>query len=158
MPGSNSGRTPAGDAFSRFAFQVLRLSALLTTAGDELSRPAGQTSARWQVLAVIEHGPAPVAQVARVLGLARQSVQRIADVLVAEGLAAYEDNPEHRRAKLLRLTDPGRSALTMIQAAQRSWADAIGAGLGEERLHAASEVLAAAMDAVAAAPPLSAAQ
>jgi hypothetical protein len=29
-------------------------------------------------------------------------VQRLADLLVRDGLAAYQDNPAHRRAKLLR--------------------------------------------------------
>jgi DNA-binding MarR family transcriptional regulator len=73
--------------------QVFRLNGLLAEVGDALARPAGQSSARWQVLASIEEAPAPVAQIARVLGLARQSVQRVADLLAEEGLASYEDNP-----------------------------------------------------------------
>jgi hypothetical protein len=40
--------------------------------------------------------------------LARQGVQRLADVLVRDGLAVYEPNPAHRRAKLLRLTPSRR--------------------------------------------------
>jgi DNA-binding MarR family transcriptional regulator len=35
----------------------------------------------------------------------------MADVLVRDGFAAYEDNPVHRRARLLRLTPAGRDAL-----------------------------------------------
>jgi DNA-binding MarR family transcriptional regulator len=73
--------------------------------------------------------------------LARQSVQRLADLLVRDGLAAYEDNPTHRRAKLVRLTPSGRTALRTIQAAQRAWADALGAELGEADLRQASVVL-----------------
>src|SRR5689334_25418410 len=101
------------------AIQVLRLAGVLAAAGDALAQPAGQTSARWQVLAGAEHAPSTVAQVARRLGLARQSVQRVADLLEREGLAAYEDNPEDQRAQLLRLTPRGRSALAAIQKAQR---------------------------------------
>src|SRR4051812_34590313 len=112
-------RTPAGDAFSALAIRVLRLGGLLTAAGDELARPAGQTSARWQVLAAAENGPATVADIARLLGLARQSVQRLADVLEGQRLAAYDDNPDHARARLLRLTPRGRAALAAIQSAQR---------------------------------------
>src|SRR4051812_17740683 len=86
-------RTPAGDAFSGLAFRVLRLAGLLTAAGDALARPAGQSAARWQVLAAVEAEPRSVAGIARALGLARQSVQRVADALEAGGLVRYEDNP-----------------------------------------------------------------
>lgn len=137
-------RTPAGDAFSAFIVQVFQLNGLLLAAGDALARPAGQTSARWRVLAAVEDAPSTVAQIARAWRLARQSVQRVADVLVREGLAVYEKNPSHRRAKLLRLTPRGRSALRTIQTAQRVWADALGAEIGEADLRQASAVLARA--------------
>src|SRR5215468_11126372 len=83
-------RTPAGDAMSGLAITVLRLGGLLTEAGDALAKPAGQSSARWQVLAAVENGPATVARIARWLGLARQSVQRVADLLEKDGLCSYE--------------------------------------------------------------------
>ena len=134
-------RTAAGDAFSVLAILVLRVGGYLAAAGDELARPAGQTSARWQVLASIEAEPVTVAHIARTLGLARQSVQRIADALTEDGLTAYEDNPAHRRAKLLQLLPDGRVALRAIQAAQRPWADALGARIGEAELRRASKVL-----------------
>ncbi len=134
-------RTPAGDAFSELVVLVLRLHGLLTAAGDDLARPAGQTSARWQVLAGAEDGTRTVADVARLLGLARQSVQRVADLLEAEGLIAYADNPRHRRARLLSLTAAGRQVLEVIQAAQRGWADRHGARAGEADLRRASEIL-----------------
>src|SRR5262245_17056483 len=127
-------RTPAGDAWSVVVVQILRLSALLYSAGDKMSKPAGQTSARWQVLAVLENGSSTVADTARFLGLARQSVQRVADLLERDGLAAYQDNPHHRRAKLMVLRPRGRAALRVIQAAQRVWADRLGAQIGTGEL------------------------
>jgi DNA-binding MarR family transcriptional regulator len=144
---SKKRRTTAGDAFSQVAFRVLRLAGLLAAAGDELSAPAGQSSARWQVLAAVEDGPATVATIARALGLARQSVQRVADLLAGEGLAVYRDNPDHARAMLLELTARGRSALATIQRAQRAWADRLGAAVGEADL----ERTAAVLDRIAAA-------
>lgn len=143
-------RTPAGDAVSVLAVRVLRLAGLLTATGDALARPAGQTSARWQVLAAAEHAPATVADVARALGLARQSVQRVADLLVGDGLAEYRENPAHRRAKRLALTPAGRRALAGIQAAQRGWADALGARLDAADLRRAAEVLGRVSEAVTA--------
>jgi DNA-binding MarR family transcriptional regulator len=134
-------RTPAGDAFSGLAFRVLRLAGLLAAAGDALARPVGQSTARWQVLAAVESQPASVAGIARALGLARQSVQRVADALEAGGLVAFEDNPRHRRARLVRLTPEGRAVLAAIQAAQAPWADARGAKVGTEKLERANRVL-----------------
>ncbi|HVE87546.1 MAG TPA: MarR family transcriptional regulator [Myxococcales bacterium] len=142
-------RSPAGDAFSALAFQVLRLGGLLAAAGDALARPAGQTSARWQVLAAVEDEPRTVAQIARALGLARQSVQRVADLLESEGLATYGDNPDHLRARLLHLSPRGRSVLADVQDAQRGWADQLGAEVGEGDLRRASAVLDRVLAAVA---------
>src|SRR3954447_985358 len=116
------GRTAAGDAMSELVVHVFRLDGLLTAAGDAMAAPAGQTSARWRVLAAIEDAPLTVPQVARAWWLSRQSVQRVANELADEGLAAYEDNPGHRRSKLLRITPTGASALRAIREAQRAWA------------------------------------
>jgi hypothetical protein len=38
------------------------------------------------------------------MGLTRQSVQRTADLLEADGLVSYAENPAHQRAKLATLT------------------------------------------------------
>src|SRR6266508_3791670 len=127
-------RMPAGDAFTTVIMQVIRLIRDFTAAGEALARPAGQTLARWLVLETIQQAPATVAEIARRLGLARQSVQRVADVLVRDGYAAYEENPAHRRAKLLRVSAPGHTAL-------RAWSDALGAEVGEADLRRASVVL-----------------
>lgn len=142
-------RTRAGDAVSVVAVQVLQLAGLLLEAGDALAAPAGQTSARWRVLATVEDAPATVATIARALGQARQSVQRVADLLAAEGLAVFDENPDDRRAMLLRLTARGRSALRAIQDAQRGWADVLGATIGARALEDASATLARLTDALA---------
>ena len=146
-------RTSAGDALSGIVIQIFQLNGLLTAIGDAMAKPAGQSTARWQVLAAIERGPATVAQIARALRLTRQSVQRVADILAREGLAAYEDNPGHRRAKLLRLTPSGQRALEIIQKAQRGWADEVGATVGENDLREASAVLDRLMRTLTATSP-----
>lgn len=71
--------------------------------------------------------------------------------VAADGLAAYLDNPAHQRAKLLELTRTGRAALRTIQRAQRSWADSLGADVGERELRAASRTLDHARAALEAA-------
>ena len=131
----------AASSLTRLVLLVFRLNGLFLDAGDRLAAPVGQTSARWQVMGVIDHGPMTVAGVARAMGLRRQSVLRTADLLVADGIAVYRDNPRHRRARLLALTPRGRRALRTIERAQRAWAREIGAAVGATPLARAGDVL-----------------
>ena len=81
----------------------------------------GQSSARWQVLGRLGDRPQSVAQMARDMGHARQSVQRLADVLAKEGLVVYKDNPADHRTRLLELTPPGAAILAKIYAQSEKW-------------------------------------
>ena len=86
----------------------------LLAIGEAIAGAAGQSNARSQCLQQIIDEPRTVAAIAVRQGTTRQSVQRVADLLVADGLAAYADNPRHRRAQLLTLTDQGREALRLM--------------------------------------------
>ncbi|NOK16500.1 MarR family winged helix-turn-helix transcriptional regulator [Corallococcus carmarthensis] len=129
--------TRRAESFSALVLEVFQLNGLLLQAGDRLSAPAGLTSARWQVLGVIDHGPATVAAVARTMGLARQSVQQTADALASDGFVEYVENPNHQRAKCVSLTAAGRRALRKVEQAHAAWADRLGASLAPARLAAA---------------------
>ena len=133
---------------SEMVVHVFRLNGLLIALGDEMGAPSGQTSARWRVLAAIDRQPLSVAQIARAWWLTRQSVQRIADVLVEDGLAAFEDNPSHRRAKLVKITPRGLKALREIRLRQRTWAESLGERIGEADLREANATLARVLDAL----------
>src|SRR3712207_888384 len=135
------GWTAAGDAFGEIILEVFRLNGRLIDAGDSMAAPVGQTSARWQVLGVVAGGPASVAQVARAMGLTRQAFQRTADLLAADGLVQYTDNPHHRRAKLVTMTPEGRQALDYITQRQARWANRIGGQHDLERMRTAAAVL-----------------
>jgi DNA-binding MarR family transcriptional regulator len=128
--------------------RVFPLNGRLTASGEALAKPAGQTLARWVVLEMVEEEPATVADVARRLGLARQGVQRLADLLVEDRLATYQDNPRHRRAKLLRITPKGVATLRRIQEAQCEWADRVGAEIGQDELERASALLDRVLEVV----------
>ena len=114
-------RTAAADALTELILEVFRVNGDLLSVGDRLTREFGQTSGRWQVLGAIRNRPESVAGIARDMGLARQSVQRTADLLELHGLVEYAPNPAHRRAKLVRLTDHGREVLAAISSRQISW-------------------------------------
>lgn len=140
--------TPRAQAFSGLVLQIFRLNGLLLAAGDELGASVGLTSARWQVLGVVDHAPAPVADIARTMGLARQSVQQTVNALVAEGFAEIRENPLHRRAHLVAITPPGRRALRAIERRHAAWAERLGARVGAAKLEAAASALTVAQAAL----------
>src|SRR5262245_4287097 len=134
-------RSPSSQAFTELILEVFRLNGRLLSAGDALTRPAGQTSARWQVLGALDEEALPVAEIGRRMGLTRQSVQRTTDLLEADGLLSYTDNPAHQRAKLAALTARGRATLDAITARQIEWANRIANRLAEADLRHAIRTL-----------------
>jgi DNA-binding MarR family transcriptional regulator len=137
------------DLLSAASITTFKLNGQFLALAEELTRPAGLTAAWWQVLGAVLGEPLPVAGIAREMGLARQSVQRVADILVERGLAEYLDNPAHRRAKLLAPTAAGRAAIGRIGPAHAAAARLLAAVLGEEALAdavAALRTLSAALD------------
>ncbi|MFF4885545.1 MarR family winged helix-turn-helix transcriptional regulator [Streptomyces nigra] len=129
------------DLLSRSALGVFRLNGQFLAVAEELARPAGLTASWWQVLGAVLREPLPVAGVARAMGITRQSVQRVADLLVDKGLAEYRPNPAHRRAKLLAPTEAGRAAVARIDPGHAAFADRLAEAMGEEELTEAVRVL-----------------
>ncbi|WP_405999530.1 MarR family winged helix-turn-helix transcriptional regulator [Streptomyces sp. NBC_00829] len=142
------------DLLSRTALGVFRLNGQFLAVSEELAKPAGLTAAWWQVLGAVLREPLPVAQIARAMGITRQSVQRIADLLVERGLAAYEPNPAHRRAKLVRPTEAGRAAIAEIGPGHAELAARLAAALGPEQFAETVRILhqlSRALDTIAGA-------
>ncbi|MGC0330547.1 DNA-binding MarR family transcriptional regulator [Streptomyces sp. SAI-170] len=129
------------DLLSRSALGVFRLNGQFLAVAEELARPAGLTAAWWQVLGAVLREPLPVSGIARAMGITRQSVQRIADLLVERGLAEYRPNPAHRRAKLLAPTEAGLAAVRRIDPGHAAFADRLAEAFGEAELAQAVEVL-----------------
>ena len=129
------------DLLSRSALGVFRLNGQFLAVAEELARPAGLTASWWQVLGAVLREPLPVAGVARAMGITRQSVQRVADLLVDTGRAEYRPNPAHRRAKLLAPTEAGRAAVARIDPGHAAFADRLAEAMGEEELAEAVRVL-----------------
>jgi DNA-binding MarR family transcriptional regulator len=92
-------------------------------------------------MGAIEGAPLPVAQIARNMGLTRQAVQRVANVLADEGAVEFVDNPDHRRAKLVRLTAGGRAVLAEVERRQVEWSNRLAAGLTGEAIEEALTVM-----------------
>ncbi|MGW5518554.1 MarR family winged helix-turn-helix transcriptional regulator [Nocardia africana] len=133
-----------GDAelFSAAAITTFKLNGQFLTIAEGLAKPAEITAAWWQVLGAVLHEPLPVSGIAREMGITRQSVQRIADLLVGKGLAEYRPNPSHRRAKLVAITDAGSAAIRRIAPNHAVMAKQLARQLGSRRFAEVVDALA----------------
>jgi len=135
----------AGEVLGDLVVEVFRLNVLLLAEGDRLTSDLGMTSARWQVFAVLvlPGGDLTVAQVARKMGLARQSVQRLVNEMHAADLVSFTENPDHQRAKLVVPTAKGRDAFQRAMRRQARWARGLltAAGTDVRRVRQAQAVL-----------------
>jgi DNA-binding MarR family transcriptional regulator len=146
-------RTPPQPLLTGVALTTFRLNGQFLAVSEQLARPAGLTAVRWQVLGAVLESPLSVAGIGRVMGITRQSVQRVADLLVDEGLAEYLPNPAHRRAKLLRASDRGQAAVRRIAPGHAELAAQLADELGVDQFRLTLDVvtrLSEAMDAVLA--------
>jgi DNA-binding MarR family transcriptional regulator len=127
-------RTPSAEAFTQLILETFLFNGRLLAAGDRLTKELGLTSALWQVLGAINEAPLPVAQIARNMGLTRQSVRRTANVLKDKGFVEFQENPNHQRAKLVVLSKKGRNVLDQVTKLQIDWANSVSKGLGDNNL------------------------
>lgn len=128
---------------TEIVLEIFRLNGRLIATGDGLVGPIGLTSARWQVLGAIAllGGPAPVVRIADAMGLTRQSVQRIVDEMERAGNVVFQDNPHHKRAKLVALTAKGRSLFAAATRLQETWAASLASGIDTATLQSAAKTL-----------------
>src|SRR6185312_722388 len=106
--------TAAKDVVPLIVADIYELAGRFRERGEAIAGAVGQTQARWQVMSAASAEPRTVAQIARRLGVSRQNVQRIADLLVAERSASFAANPDHKGSPFLMLHAGGRDALAKI--------------------------------------------
>jgi DNA-binding MarR family transcriptional regulator len=134
-------KTVGAERLIEIVLLVFRLEAGFMGAAEEISAPAGLTAARWKVLAAVLAEPRTVAEIGRVMGLARQSVQRLADILVEEELAIYVDNPQHKSARLFTPTKRGRVAVARLAERQARWANRVSQRFSHAQLATCRDML-----------------
>ena len=133
--------TPEQELLAAAALTTFRLNGQFLAVAEQLARPAGLTATRWQVLGAVLSEPASVSEIARLMGITRQSVQRTADLLVDDGLAEYRPNPAHRTARLIAPTETGYAAVRHIDPAHRAYAERLAGHLGTEAFSDAAAAL-----------------
>src|SRR5262245_26876648 len=136
-------RTPEGKTATQVILSLFRANGLLLAAGDLLAGGEGLTSARWQVLGAIALAgrPLTVPQIARRMGLTRQSVHTTVKRLVRDGLLELAPNADHRRSPLVCLTEPGGTASTAIDRRQAVWVNRLAGGIDRSDLETTARVL-----------------
>ncbi|TAN55787.1 MAG: MarR family transcriptional regulator [Rhodospirillales bacterium] len=135
--------TPEGSLLTSLMLEVFKANGALLAAGDDLTREIGLTSARWQVLGaiVMADEPRPVSYLARSMGLARQSVQRIVNDLLAEGFIGLRINPFHQKSRLVCLTEKGRKAYDAAIEREVPWSNRLANRLSAQDISTALTVL-----------------
>ena len=136
-------RTSEGEAATDVVLATFRANGLMLAAGDGLAGEEGLTSARWQVLGAIRLAgrPLTVPQIARRMGLTRQSVHVTVNRLVDEGLLELAPNADHRRSQLVGLTEDGTAKYSAIDARQAFWVNRLAAGIDRIELETTARVL-----------------
>ncbi|MGD9807042.1 MAG: MarR family winged helix-turn-helix transcriptional regulator [Deferribacterales bacterium] len=119
--------TKKGRLYTDIVLEVFRLSGAFVNEGDELVKHLGLTSARWKVLGALSMADEPmtVAKIAGSMGQTRQGVQRLTDIMEKEGYLRYEDNPHHKKAKLVMLTKEGVELYAKADAIQIEWSNSL---------------------------------
>ena len=135
--------TRKGRLYTDIVLEVFKLGGLLVSEGDELTKALGLTSARWKVLGALAYSDSPmtVSQIAYSMGQTRQGVQRLSDAMVKEGILAYEDNPQHKKAKLVAMTPKGKDVFQALERKQIPWANKNSAEISAQEMKVALGVL-----------------
>ncbi|MCB1516187.1 MAG: MarR family transcriptional regulator [Hyphomicrobiaceae bacterium] len=139
-------RNKGGDAVTQLLLTTFKLNGRFLEAADALSAPSGLTAARWQVLGTLMWRDMTVSEVAREMGLSRQAVQRLANVLADEGMLTFVDNPGDKRAKLASATQAGRDAIGTLRERQHVWANSVADGVATDEIEAAIALMQKIVD------------
>ena len=133
----------AADAIVELIGQNFQLNSRLQSTADRMARDVGLSGTRWQVLNAVAKAtrPATISDIARWMGLARQSVQQVANALAKDRLIAYAPNPKHQRASLVVVTKKAAKLLEQLDERRYAWARTVATTLPVADVKVASEIL-----------------
>jgi len=122
--------------YTEIVLEAFKFSGLLTAEGDRVTEKYGLSSARWKVIGALARAESPltVPQIARTMGQTRQAVQRLVDIMNGDGLLSFQQNPEHKRAKLVVLTDDGYKVFKALGNDWKKLAAEYAASVSQEEL------------------------
>jgi DNA-binding MarR family transcriptional regulator len=139
-----------GLLFTEIVLEVFKLGGFLTNEGDRMGLEYGVTSARWKILGALYLAGVPqtVPQIARRMGLTRQAVQRLVDAMNKDGLLLFQQNPDHKRAKLINISNLGKEIFIKLDEKQAKQASAHSSKLSQDELETTLSVLKRISDTI----------
>ena len=136
-------KTPESRAFTDLIRANLRMTPQSLRIGPLLTGDLNLSNARWQALGELNASPErqTVSQMARRLGLTRQSVQRLIDGMVTDGFAALVDNPADARARHVVLTRKGFETYAKTQEREWRWTNIVAANFSATEMRRAAALI-----------------
>lgn len=133
----------ASDSFIRLLDELARLRGRTNALFGGIRDDAALTEVESVVLVAVTGArrATTVPQIGRSLGHARQVVQRAADSLALRGLVAWQENPDHKRARLLVPTAAGNALRAEQDAQGLAVATAVTRGLDPNLIAGAADAL-----------------
>ena len=138
---------PALTAWRNAAFDLRReITATAEAIADARSVHGEQiirTDAPWRVVEAVAHSHycLAIADVARVLGVARQTAHPFVHAAARQGFLELMPNPHDRRILQLLLTPRGKAELAVADRRESSWLNALLNGLGDRDMAVTAHVL-----------------
>jgi len=117
-------------SFQHLAGEIFRMNGRLLDVADSLVQDLQVTPTHWQIIAIIRNEPLAMAAIGRCVGLRRQSVLHNVRKLEGLGIVELANNPDHRRASLIRLTPAGHKLMEKLMIRQVELTTRFTAGLG----------------------------
>jgi DNA-binding MarR family transcriptional regulator len=135
--------TKQGQIFTQIVLELFKLNGLLVAEGDQITKEHALSSARWKILGALALSPNPmtVPQIANKMGQTRQSVQRLVDAMQKGGFLDYQENPYHKRAKLVVISNKGEKIYKLLERKQIPWANSSSANISARDMDVALSVL-----------------
>ena len=135
--------TKQGQIFTQIVLELFKLNGLLVAEGDQITKEHALSSARWKILGALALSPNPmtVPQIANKMGQTRQSVQRLVDAMQKGGFLDYQENPYHKRAKLVVISNKGEKIYKLLERKQIPWANSSSANISARDMYVALSVL-----------------
>jgi DNA-binding MarR family transcriptional regulator len=103
------------EAFDMLSSETVAFFHSLRALAEKLHRSGHWTAAKRSILLNILHsGPHTVPQMASARKVSRQAIQKVINELLKEQLVTLQDNPHHKRSKLVALTQKGEQFVQMM--------------------------------------------
>jgi DNA-binding MarR family transcriptional regulator len=135
-------RTQAGQAIEDLIIEIVATFFLLRAEGMRMGVVSSSGEGYWSVLRLLKvNGPQTVPQLARYRYVPRQSVQKLANEMLNDGVIEFLNNPAHKRSKLLRLTPKGEAVFAEMSDRIASLAETLAEQQDVAQLQSAADVV-----------------